>query len=370
MFRKVDSKEIAESLQYKDWTEIKREILIRSGGTLITEEERALWKVLPRKKTRDVPVNWHTDNLKHASAFSIRKTSQVLQAEFTGVEWQKGKLYLCFTDGSQLYSERVDAHYECPDCSQVYRFSCSRVSFKRDTSICRSCQQQILFRTDSYKKHYEDNMLAKYGARRPLQVQGIWATRRATMLNRYGVEFSVHNPDSLAKRDQTMLERYGRTNYWSGINPWKEFNQYGNQTSGNVVSHKERNFAETLQREVFSAFETRSCLNRQKRWKRHTRHTSDQSVYGFLDFYVPELKLAVEFHGDFFHLNPSIYPPDYISPFKVTAAQKWEWDKIREDDAKDVLGCDVFIVWELEWKERREEVLCRLQQLRDSKVNQ
>lgn len=68
------------------------------------------------------------------------------------------------------------------------------------------------------------------------------------------------------------------------------------------------------------------------------------------DYVNHELKLVVEFFGDFWHHNPTMYDVEFINPFtKRSSADVWERDKRKINELND-LGYNVIVVWEHDWK--------------------
>ncbi len=68
----------------------------------------------------------------------------------------------------------------------------------------------------------------------------------------------------------------------------------------------------------------------------------------YLDFYIHELDIGVEFNGDMWHANPNKYRPEDIPfPFrkKWTAQDIWHKDKVKNDFLKTKLK-KLIIIWE------------------------
>lgn len=58
----------------------------------------------------------------------------------------------------------------------------------------------------------------------------------------------------------------------------------------------------------------------------------------------------IEFNGDYWHCNPEIYDADYFNTqLQLTAKEKWEVDKVKEDIAS-LNGYKVLVIWESEYK--------------------
>lgn len=73
----------------------------------------------------------------------------------------------------------------------------------------------------------------------------------------------------------------------------------------------------------------------------------DDGVY-YLDYYIEDLNIGIEFNGDIWHANPDIYESEDITfPFKnnLKASDIWEKDKIKNDFLKTKLE-KLIIIWE------------------------
>lgn len=67
--------------------------------------------------------------------------------------------------------------------------------------------------------------------------------------------------------------------------------------------------------------------------------------YAYLDFYIPELNLNIEYYGQYWHANPNIYKKD-DKIMEYFAETIWENDKRRIELIKEEYNIDTFIVWE------------------------
>lgn len=73
----------------------------------------------------------------------------------------------------------------------------------------------------------------------------------------------------------------------------------------------------------------------------------DHNKYFFYDFVVPELKLCVEYHGDYWHCNPKKYDSLYEHKQSGALAKDiWAWDKVKQDTITSDRGFEVITVWE------------------------
>lgn len=70
-----------------------------------------------------------------------------------------------------------------------------------------------------------------------------------------------------------------------------------------------------------------------------------------LDFYIPDMKLCIEYNGDLFHANPKIFTPEEAPLFRLfnktlMAKDIWEKDKNRYTKLKEEYDINTIVVWE------------------------
>jgi len=82
-------------------------------------------------------------------------------------------------------------------------------------------------------------------------------------------------------------------------------------------------------------------------------YSNSSNKYYFLDFYIKELNIGIEFNGDYYHANPLKYKGDYNNFFfdkNITAENIWEKDKIKKDFLDTKLN-KLITIWESEFNE-------------------
>lgn len=93
----------------------------------------------------------------------------------------------------------------------------------------------------------------------------------------------------------------------------------------------------------------------------------------FLDYYIKELNLAIEYNGDIFHANPKLYnKTDRPNPFNdMTSEQIWENDNYKLSTIKKIRNVDTIIVWENDVKKDGEEYVTNtvLEKIEKYKIN-
>lgn len=75
-----------------------------------------------------------------------------------------------------------------------------------------------------------------------------------------------------------------------------------------------------------------------------------------LDIYIPSKKLAIEFNGDYWHMNPKHYAESYYNTqAHCTAKQKCEYDRQKQEECQQ-LGIKLIVVWEHDWMQNQDQV--------------
>ena len=80
----------------------------------------------------------------------------------------------------------------------------------------------------------------------------------------------------------------------------------------------------------------------------------ENDKYVFIDYFIKDLNVAIEFNGRVFHADPRFYKADdIINPFNSdkpsTAQQIWDKDKARYESLKK-LGISTIVVWETDYR--------------------
>ena len=75
-----------------------------------------------------------------------------------------------------------------------------------------------------------------------------------------------------------------------------------------------------------------------------------------LDFYLPECKLAIEFQGDYWHMNPALFDKKEINRSKnMSALAIWERDQWKVEMCA-VKGIEVIQIWEANWNSHKADI--------------
>lgn len=72
-----------------------------------------------------------------------------------------------------------------------------------------------------------------------------------------------------------------------------------------------------------------------------------KQYYYIVDYFLPKYNICIEFYGDFWHCNPSIYESSYYHPYKKMSAKEiWDYDYNRCKYIIDKLDCSIILIWE------------------------
>ena len=351
MFNPVSLIKIAEELNWESWDEIKLRASNIAGFIFPSKEEKEL---LQKNFKSEIGmsienINLHSrltvdsrDFFGHVSLFQEGKKHKFKVIDNTG-KIQKPSV-----------TAKIKIHFNCPDCKAEYSFYLAVKNFMKDSPFCKKCCKSVLHKCKSYIAKYENSMIQSHGVSRPLKSEKIKLKTRNTMIEKYGVEFSIHSKEIEEKRKITLIRKYGKDNVWRGINPHVEYQIKG---SGITVSRGEKEMVDFLDEKIFFGYNTKSHKNSQQRFQ-------SEDIIGFFDYYVPDLKLAIEFHGDYFHANPDFFSDDYEIRQGLSAADVRRRNEIRIKAAEN-LGIKVFIVWENKWESCKQEVLKEIRSFLD-----
>lgn len=80
----------------------------------------------------------------------------------------------------------------------------------------------------------------------------------------------------------------------------------------------------------------------------------------YIDFVIDNIKLAIEFNGDYWHANPKIYKENDLLKRPggklIKARQIWDWDKFRKEFL-EFNGYKLITIWEADYRNNPDLVL-------------
>lgn len=208
------------------------------------------------------------------------------------------------------------------------------------------CERQAETNTYEYKRK-------KYGMSKS-DFRKYNASRSSTLDNfikRYGEEIGTQKWDEYCKRQsytkskEYIIQTHGESEYEriqkdrlkgaiKSIN-----SQYWNDCS--AISQKFFNELDTLLNGKYETY---------YKTKNEEYCISAQYNFYFIDYYIKDLKIAIEFNGDYWHANPKSYDKNFtIKQCNITAEEIWERDSSRYKVLEEEFGIKTYVIWESEY---------------------
>lgn len=241
------------------------------------------------------------------------------------------------------------------------------------------CDKQALTNTFEYKKEkygMSEEEFKEYNKSRSVTLENL--------VKRHGEEIGKKKWEAYCERQsyagcklEYFVELYGEeegTKKWLGVNSKKSLNLdnfvrlYGEEGEQKCIEHWSRMRApySKVSQELFSRIDEKigdsyGTLYYQTKNQEFGRLDVNTQYY-FYDFAIPDKKLIIEFNGDLYHANPTIYSETDVPKFrgnKKTAKELWEKDE-RKTKFAESLGFRVIIVWEKDYYADKDGVVERI----------
>lgn len=225
--------------------------------------------------------------------------------------------------------------------------------------------------TDRQKTFSLEICIEKYGKE---EGQRIWQNRQEkwqSTLNNKPKEEIITNNKKKAVTLEKIKSKYGEED---GQLKWKEIQEKKVETLRNNPNYEDivakrinsskfySNISQDFCNEIFNRLnedDKNHCyyatLN-----KEFTKYNKDDKRCYAYDFVLSRKKIVIEFNGDLVHANPKIFTENEIPKFfnnnKITAKEIWKKDK-NKNEFMEKLGFKVYVVWENDYRERKNEVI-------------
>ena len=74
------------------------------------------------------------------------------------------------------------------------------------------------------------------------------------------------------------------------------------------------------------------------------------------DVVLNDLKIVIEYFGDYWHCNPKKYEQDFYNKrLHITALERWNKDKAKKEHIES-LGFEYHVIWEYDWNNNKETI--------------
>lgn len=270
--------------------------------------------------------------------------------------------------------------YECackrfPDIPDK-KFPLQPASFRAKTLFCIN-DEDFNGVVDNISRRTEENYIKKFGEEEGLKKWKTYCEKQAYTNSfeykqkKYGwtkEEYDKFN-SSRSCTLKHFIERHGEE---EGLKRWENYCERQRYT--NSLDYFKKEYGEIEGTKKFELFcKTRLsfglhsnmadnfCENLAHYFKGHKLHfatLNEEYKIGkyALDYYDEDLKIGVEFYGDFWHFNPLYYDEDDIvevNGIEMKVKNKWDQDEKRIKLIEEKLNCKIFIIWEKEYKKNK-----------------
>ena len=249
---------------------------------------------------------------------------------------------------------------------------------------------------EKQKESYKKTCLKRYGVISTSQLPEVKEKMRTTIKKQFGVDNYSQTDEFKEKSKKTCLKRYG-TEYYQQADKSKEklvplflekLKNKGYHKKGyRIISYKGGgdyelycpnckqnfiiNYSDQFYHRHTNKHEICTICNPLKREYSYGEKEvlfyissiydgvileNDRTVIKpkELDIYLPELHLAIEYNGDYWHANPKYYSSNHIIG-DVPAKTVWKEDKQKINRCIKA-GIELLIIWEDDWINHKEQV--------------
>ena len=288
-------------------------------------------------------------------------------------------------------------------CLQKYGVDNSAKIANYKEKTCNTCLQKYgvehYTQTEECKEAIKEYNLKKYGVEYPFKSDEFKKKSKQKCMQKYGVDNPAKASDYKEKTQKTCLEKYGKKSY-SQTNEYlskfktlyiQKLKDDGYYDIGyRVISYSKNGSYELYcphckQNFVISNINYYSrhlanqeiCTNCNPLTKFYSCGEKEvlsyvSSIYDGiilendrtvikpkeLDIYLPDLRLAIEYNGDYWHANPKYYSSDHIIG-DVPAKAVWKEDKQKINRCIKA-GIELLVIWEDEWTNKQDVVKTEL----------
>ena len=279
------------------------------------------------------------------------------------IVWDNSKIYIS-RSGDIKFAGRT--HQSSKNVNgNVYYLQC-----------CQNCFEQMFHRAPCFGTMCESTKWAynvsdeDYNAARSK-----YAMTRGTMFRKYGKEIGEQKwSEYCARQIETKSWEYLVTQY--GEKRAREINRSKAITLENMIRVHGEIDGPKRYRKWLSQFSNRepqrwsktsqSIFNTMRPIVEEAGYSCQYKTHGgefavvthtggyLLDFYIPELKVGIEYNGGCFHAEPRLYKDDeHCDPLRptLTALEIRQYDLIRKQSIQDDLGITIYELWELDYND-------------------
>ena len=228
------------------------------------------------------------------------------------------------------------------------------------------------FKSNEFKEKSKQKCLQKYGVDNPAKASDYKEKTQKTCLKKYGKKYYSQTNEYLSKFKTLYIQKLKDDGYYDigyrviSYNKNKSYKLYCPHCKQNFIISNINYYSRHLANQEI-------CTNCNPLIKFYSCGEKEvlsyvSSIYDGvilendrtiikpkeLDIYLPELHLAIEYNGDYWHANPKYYSEDHIIG-EVPAKTVWKEDRQKINRCIKA-GIELLVIWEDDWTNRREQV--------------
>lgn len=209
-----------------------------------------------------------------------------------------------------------------------------------------------------------DNLILKYGEYRGLEIWYEYVNKQKITKSKeyYTLKYGQDAWENLCKSKSHTLENYLKwhKDYNIALEKYIQFhNKFMFHSKNNElpssVSKSSQKYFKILEYELKLLKPDIQLYYYEKDKKEYMKFLNGSLVY--LDFYIKDFNICIEFNGDIYHGNPKIFSAkDKPMPHfnDITCEELWLKDKNRIDMLKIQYDIDTIVIWESELPNQKE----------------
>lgn len=223
----------------------------------------------------------------------------------------------------------INNNYELQKCVMCNNFAVYKKQEKQYKVTCSKDCSKLYFLSEKYANIQSVNYKSSQDK------------IKKTCIERFGTDNYSKTDEFKTKYKETSLKLYGVDNYTKTAECKEKFNKICNTTDKKYYSVGEKEVLEYIK----SIYQGEIIKN--------TRSI----IYPYeIDIYLPEINLAIEYNGDFWHMNPEIYDKNDVCKGNGKIAKEiWERD-IEKIEMCYNSNITLIVVWESDWNNKKDEI--------------
>lgn len=293
---------------------------------------------------------FNTWNILSFYAFDVSEEYQKLQSSLTGVTLKN----LIRKYGEKVGSDKWKVYCDKQSKKNTFEFKKEKYGWNEEQFKTFNLSRAITI----------DNCIKKYGELEGLKRWSDYVYKQQFTKSKeyYVLKYGEEAWKNLCKKKSHTIENY--INIYGDFNTaLKKLNDFHNKT---LYKHNNSEYPKCVSmssQKYFILLEIELKLLKpdiqlyyfEKDKKEYMKYLNGSLVY--LDFYIKDYNICIEFNGDLYHGNPKIFNKDdkpipHMSD--ITCEEIWKNDKKRIDELKRVYDIDTLIIWESELPRQKE----------------